>query len=112
MKAILGFCFMALMLLAVLYDAWANAVLYSYCWDWFIAPMFPGLPTPSTEQFVAVAMVKQAIKQKTIDQSSKDDTKLAERLGTLVGAMLLPWIYIFLGWIVHLVWVPGPYLLP
>lgn len=78
-----------------------NAFALTYLWRWFIIPLAPGqIPELTFWWAMGVAMVVSFL-TKNYQQSSKDDDEANAAIKVVAGAILLPFICLFFGWLIH-----------
>lgn len=84
-------------------SVWSGFVL-SIMWGWFITPTFEGAPELSIPAAIGISMIAGYLTYRKTpkdpeDRHKSDERKLFEALG---GMLLLPAMYLALGWVVHL----------
>lgn len=96
--------FAIIIVLAVLYGAFAGGYVSMTLYEWFIIPHFKGLPLFSYWHFAGFSMFFLAIlpsgkKDSQIKDKYKEDNAL---LKSIIGVLLKPWMLLFAAWILKL----------
>lgn len=95
---------------AIVYSAWAWAVVAGDVFGWFIHPMFPHLIAPSLAQFIAIGMLVSVVWRHPIGPSLTDEQKSKPRwVSQFVHIFARPWIVWAAVWVVSKIFQPLPY---
>jgi len=92
------FLFIIIFAIAIAYGtlSW-GLVMYKF-WYWFLLPVFPALPQINYIHAIGLVMfvgLFHTVQTQIIKKEYKD-----ENAGNIL-AVLAPWVTLFLGWIVH-----------
>lgn len=91
---------LVLVLLFLLYNAFAWGYVASVFYGWFVLPSFPNLPHFSYIEFIGFVLFMGVLTHKNptnIKDEYKD--KGMDTIQLLIG----PWVTLFFGWLVHIV---------
>lgn len=75
-------------------------VLYRF-WYWFLLPVFPDMPHVTLLTTIGLAFLVGAFVR---HQEPHKETTKAENKTTIMNWLIAPWISLFFGWIIHLLY--------
>jgi hypothetical protein len=98
-KSIVGsIVFLILFVLAFLYGAFAMGFVGMKLWAWFVVPVF-GLPALSWGQSYGLALIVGLYTHQLHVNTNKDERESHTKIGHAIGAILIPWFFLLVGWI-------------
>lgn len=84
-----------LVMLTILYGAFAGGYVVSVGYEWFVLPIFPSLPHFTLHQIIGLCLFLGTLKSYSMT-SIKDEYR--NKTAEWVGAILSPWITLILMW--------------
>lgn len=84
--------------LIYLYSAFALGYVSMILWAWFVVPVF-GLPLLSWGQAYGIAILMALWTHRYHVNTNKDERTTSEKVGQAIGALMAPWIVLFVGWV-------------
>lgn len=82
-----------LVILAVL----SKGLVLTVLWKWFVLPLFPMIPPLTIPVAIGMALIVDMLRYRV--RRKEDDPEFAF---VMANALLTPWIFLAMGWIVHL----------
>lgn len=96
-EAIFGIILAVLIIAGVIiYNVFSWGTVVFYFWQWFLLPIFPSAPAITFIQAIGLYFLISLTHQQesqSVKKEYRDDWQPA------VGAILAPWITLFIGWI-------------
>lgn len=90
-----------LLIFAIFYSVMSWAVVGKSFYVWFILPVFPNLPMLSYAEIVGILFFTSVFFKNHSTTSIKEEYR--EKNGEIVTGIILPWVFLFFGWIFHII---------
>lgn len=105
-KAFAGFLVIVFGLLIttaiIAYGTWANAVVLTYLWQWFVTPVFSGVPDHlTTLQAAGLGLIISYLTKQNIKQPENEKESKTIKYARAVLAFAAPWITLLVGYVIH-----------
>ncbi len=91
----------ALILLAIIYDAFSYGYLLFKFWYWFVLPVFPQFMHITFYHAVGLFLVILLFKSKDTSDKTINGVEIKSKINW-VGMLAAPWIILGIGWFVKL----------
>lgn len=97
----MGLGFIALLIIGSFYNIVVTGYVGMKLWAWFVVPIFH-LPELTLAYSYGISLLATLWTKQIPSPTNDSDVPESTKIGTFFGTLLLPWVILFLGWIVTL----------
>jgi len=91
--------FLAILIGAMLYGAWAAAFVSVHLWTWFVVPTFGLAPLKMPVAFGLALLVGLWTHQHI--KGHKEDRPTKDQIAEIIGQLAAPWFVLLCGYVCH-----------